>query len=170
MSSPKLHSAAFDTLITARREKMLEKKMTTVVRSYTIYGPGRSTRAVHWTKIGKAWNTCCWRDGDPESVFVLFVRRLVGLMLIAVAFPLGSRVNNEADVGGPAATPHIPPASPLREKTHTHTSWTEPEVVTKQEKRRSWVVVFHQTHSALLRFLLLCFACRTLEKIGWFWI
>ena len=55
-----------------------------------------------------------------RAVLVLFVRRLVGLMLIAAAFPPGSRVNNEADVGGPPATPHIPPASPLREKTLAH--------------------------------------------------
>lgn len=57
--------------------------------------------------------------GEPEMVFALFVHRLVGLMLITEAFPLGSWVNNESDVGGPLATPHIPCKSPLR-ATHRH--------------------------------------------------
>lgn len=51
---------------------------------------------------------------DIEMVFMLFVHRLVGLMLITVVFPRGSWVNNQFDVGGPWATPtHIPKVSPL---------------------------------------------------------
>ncbi len=86
-------------------------------------------------------------------VFVLFMHRLVGLMLIAVVFPLGSWVNNESDVGGPPATPHIPQQSPLR-ATHGHPGQPRRAFKTKP----SLVLQKHR------------FACKTLEKIGWFFL
>lgn len=102
--------------------------------------------------------------GDPVIVCLLFVHRLLGLMLITAVFPLGSWVNKEFNVGGPLATPHIPSESPLGE---AQTSWTKLEVRLLNDKQVQVTLesFFEKQPSGVFT---KHFACRTLEKIGWF--
>lgn len=75
-------------------------------------------------------------------------------MLITAVFPLGSCVNTETDVGGPLASATHIPYIISQSSSQTFWPWT-----LRGKKKQTSMNVWNR-----------CFACRTWEKVGCFWI